>query len=311
MVGMAAVFVVAAIVVVGAVVARVTWRRPADERHSIQSHQQTLATLRSMADRRADGPRDRADGPGPDARSGAAVRPTRPRSGPVHAASTRPGSVRAPVSRPSAGNGHHELVFTDEAPAAPSPGSNDRGPAQVLGLGRALPRSGLIRGGGSRGRRSRQGGVRVVAAGVVLVAVVVGVAVALAPSHHDGAAPPTTHQPKTTTRVTRPPTTVPPPPELRATTASSTTADYAVPSADYTVSLQATGLCWVEATEVATGNVVWTGTLASGQSRSVPATGNLFLRLGAADDVTVAVNGEPVVLPAGFHSPFNMSFAST
>jgi hypothetical protein len=311
MVGMAAVLVVAAIVVVGAVVARVTWRREADERHSIQSHQQTLATLRSMADRRADGPRDRAEGPSPDARSGATVRPTRPRSGPVPAASARPTSVRAPVSRPSAGNGHHQLVFTDEASAAPAPPSDERGRAPALGLGRGFPRPGLARAGRPRGRRSRQGGVRVVAAGVVLIAVVVAMALALAPSHHDGAASRTTHRPRTTTGATRPATTVPPPPELRPTTASSTTADYAVPSADYTVNLQATGLCWVEATEVATGKVAWTGTLTSGQSRSVPATGNLSLRLGAADDVTVAVNGEPVALPTGFQSPFNMNFAST
>jgi hypothetical protein len=67
----------------------------------------------------------------------------------------------------------------------------------------------------------------------------------------------------------------------------------------------------VEATATATGDVVWTGTLVSGQSRSIPATGSLLLRLGAADDVSVTLNGEPVIMPVGFNSPFDMSFDST
>ncbi len=74
--------------------------------------------------------------------------------------------------------------------------------------------------------------------------------------------------------------------------------------------LRATGLCWVDATAASTGNVVWTGTLQTGQSQSIPATGSLIVRLGAANDVTVTMNGEPVVLPSGFQSPFNMSFVT-
>jgi hypothetical protein len=51
--------------------------------------------------------------------------------------------------------------------------------------------------------------------------------------------------------------------------------------------------------------------LAPGQTRSIPATGSLLLRLGAANDVSVTLNGEPVVFPTGFHSPFDMSFQAT
>src|SRR5580658_8482981 len=128
---MTAVAVVAAIAVVGAVVARVTWRRPADERHSIQSHQQTLDTLRAMADRRSVDQRERIPGSATDHRSGAGEdgRPARGRTGPAHAGPARSGPsppaaersapVRAASSRPvrkpaTGGNGAGdpgELVF--------------------------------------------------------------------------------------------------------------------------------------------------------------------------------------------------------
>src|SRR5580704_11319329 len=99
--GMTAVFVVGAIAVVGAVVARVTWRRPADERHSIESHQQTLETLRAMADRRPAG-RDQSAGPSSDPAPGTAVRAPRGRSGPLHAGPARSGSTREAPARSGA-----------------------------------------------------------------------------------------------------------------------------------------------------------------------------------------------------------------
>jgi hypothetical protein len=151
-----------------------------------------------------------------------------------------------------------------------------------------------------------------VVAVVVALAVVVGLALAFAPPRHPAAASHrTTTRSKTTIGGTRSPTTTTTAPGVRPTSATSSTAAYVAPSTGYTVALRATGPCWVEATETSTGNVVWTGTLASGQTRSIPASGNLFVRLGAADDVTVSLNGEQVTLPSGFQSPFDMSFQST
>lgn len=319
--GMTAVFVVGAIAVVGAVVARVTWRRPADERHSIQSHQQTLETLRAMADRRPAG-RDRADRPRSDSASGAPVRPTgaRPgplnagpaRSGPTRLSPARSGAVKAPVSPATNGHGHEELVFVDDTsgPVA-SPGDQPvRAPA--LALSRGLPRSGLGHRRRFGPRRRSQTRIVAVAAVVVAVAVVVGLAVAFAPPHHTTAARHrTTKRSTTSSHGSHPSTTVTTLPEVQPTSSSSTVAAYVAPSTGYTVALQATGPCWVEATAASTGNVVWTGTLASGQTRSIPATGSLFVRLGAADDVTVTLNGEQVLLPPGFQSPFDMRFEST
>ncbi len=318
MVGMTAVFVVGAIAVVGAVVARVTWRRPGDERHSIQSHQQTLETLRSMSDRRPAVQRDRAAGTGPEP-GGVSARAPRSGTGPAHASPSgavranpaRPGSVRAPAPTTSNGNGHDEFVFVDDGAAAqgPRPGASAR--TSALALSRGLPRGGRGYGRGWAPRGRSRNRIVPVALAVVVLAAVVTIAVVLAPSHPIHTAQHPSTRAKTSARTKNPPPTVTVPPEVQPSTSTADTAVYSVPSSAYTVGLQATGPCWVEATETSTGNVVWTGTLSSGQNRSIPATGSLVLRLGAANDVSVTLNGQPVLLPVGFHSPFDMSFGST
>jgi hypothetical protein len=310
MVGMTAYFVVAGIAVIGAVMARVTWRRPADERHSIQSHQQTLETLRSMADRRPS-TREMA-GSGTHSGTGAAprspkIRPGPARGGPVPSAAARSTALRAPIASPSNGNGRDELVFGDNA----APRADDGFRASALTLPRGLPRTGRghRRSRATRGRASSR--IVPVATAVVVLGILVGVAVAFAPSHHRGASPPSTPRHKTATRATHTSTSVPAPLEVRPTSATSSTAAYGAPSTSYTVALRATGLCWVEATQMSTGNVVWTGTLSAGQTQAIPASGSVVVRLGAANDVEVTLNGEQVILPAGFRSPFDMNFQST
>jgi hypothetical protein len=330
MVGMTAVAVVAAIAVVGAVVARVTWRRPADERHSIESHQQTLDTLRAMADRRPPGQRERVPGSTSDHRSGSGddARPTRARTGPAHAGPVRSGPVPSasersaparsapgrPVRAPATGaNGAadaNDLVFVDDtSPAStPRPDASLRSPLALPGL----PRTG--RGHRRHAGPRRRSGSRLfpLVGAVVVLGLVIGVAVALTPSHPRASATHhSTKKPKSSVRTTEPRTTVPPPPKVQPTSSTAVTADYAAPSTGYTLTLQATGPCWVEATTTATGALVWTGTLAPGQVRSIPATGSLLLRLGASNDVSVTLNGEPVVYPAGFQSPFDMTFQAT
>ena len=298
--GMTTVLVVGAIAVVGAVVARVTWRRPADERHSIQSHQQTLDTLRAMSDRRPVSQRDNATVPRPDTPSGAPVRSARTRTGPPHAV---PARAKGP-----GGNGVDDLVFVDEA-APGRPGEIPRLSPLTLPGGLTRPGRGHRRQGASRGRSTPR--LLPLVAAVAVLAVVIGAAVALAPSHPSKANT-ALHRPSTKSKscTTAPRTTVPPPAQVHASSSTSSTAVYGAPATSYTVALQATGPCWVEATTAATGNVVWTGTMTPGQTRSVPATGSLILRLGAPQDVRITLNGSPVVLPAGYQSPFDMRFTS-
>ena len=213
---------------------------------------------------------------------------------------------RPPAATGSAGPG--ELVFVDDATSASAPPADSSLRSSPLTLP-GLPRR-------SRGRRRHAGpggsGSRLLplVGAVVVLGLVIGVAVALTPSHHAPPAHQSTKKPKTSVRTTDPPPTTTPP-QVQPTSSTAITADYGAPATGYTVGLQATGPCWVLATTPSTGAVVWTGTLAAGQTRSIPATGNLLLRLGAANDVSVTLNGEPVVFPTGFHSPFDMSFQAT
>jgi hypothetical protein len=147
----------------------------------------------------------------------------------------------------------------------------------------------------------------------VVLALIAGLAVAFIPSHHR-ATPGTVASPRTKAAGharTPPTTTATTVPEVRPTTSTSGSAAYPAPSGSYTVALRATGLCWVEATDSSTGAIVWTGTLLTGQTRSIPATENLTLRLGAADNVLVTLNGQSIVMPTGFASPFDMRFVTT
>ena len=103
-------------------------------------------------------------------------------------------------------------------------------------------------------------------------------------------------------------TTVPADAALTPSNATASSATYAAPAGAFTVAVDAAGLCWVDATDATSGAVVWTGTMTAGQHRPLPGTGPMDLRLGAASDVSVTLDGRPVRLPAGFHSPFTMSF---
>ncbi|MGD0254692.1 MAG: DUF4115 domain-containing protein [Acidimicrobiales bacterium] len=155
---------------------------------------------------------------------------------------------------------------------------------------------------------------------VVVLVAVVAVALVLAPSsssHRRGGANSThTTSAHSSTPSTRSgssshkhKTPTPASQTLQPTTSSVTAAAYSVPASAYTVGLSTSGPCWVLATAMATGKVLWTGTMEAGESQQIPATGSLLVRLGA-NDVTVSLNGEPVTLPAGHQSPFDLTFQS-
>jgi len=203
-----------------------------------------------------------------------------------------------------------ELVFVDDAASASAQRADGSPRISPLVSAKGLHRTGRRERLAWGRHRGAVGRVLPVAAAVVFLAVVVGVAVTLAPSH---GAKPQAHGTTPRTKVSRhvtPPTTVAPA-QVQPTTSTSSSAAYGAPSSSYTVSLVATGPCWVDATEASTGTVVWTGTLQTGQTQAVPATGSLNVRLGAANDVTVTLNGVPVVFPTGFQSPFDMRFQTT
>ncbi len=107
----------------------------------------------------------------------------------------------------------------------------------------------------------------------------------------------------TTTSSSRPPAVSAP------IGASAHAATYQVAGASYSLSLAATtGACWVDATETSNGSVLFTGTLAPGQSHVVTATGAVTVVAGAPTVFSATVDGSPVVLPAGVQAPVTLSF---
>ncbi len=132
------------------------------------------------------------------------------------------------------------------------------------------------------------------------------------PPHHGKAATPTTTAPTqhrhhaATTSTT---TTTAAPAVSAPTTASAHTATYQVAAADYSLTLAATtGECWVEATDTATGSVLFTTTLLAGQSHAIAATGPVTVIAGAPGAFSATVNGAPVTLPPGNQAPFTLQF---
>jgi Domain of unknown function (DUF4115) len=107
-----------------------------------------------------------------------------------------------------------------------------------------------------------------------------------------------------------PPVTVPA--VVHPTAFSATEASYSTPASDYSVVVHAAqGECWIKATNLSNGAVVWQGLIASGNSQTITATGGLQVELGAASAAEVTLNGTPIALPPGFHSPFLVNFAPT
>jgi hypothetical protein len=80
-----------------------------------------------------------------------------------------------------------------------------------------------------------------------------------------------------------------------------------VPAATYTVTLTARGSCWMRA-ERPDNTVVDTTTLRAGDSRDIPGSGPLTVRLGNPAVVDVAVDGQPLALPPP-HGPVDLHLA--
>jgi hypothetical protein len=150
---------------------------------------------------------------------------------------------------------------------------------------------------------------------VVVATALVAAAVALAVVELGGSSPSPPHtasgaatHPHTT--VTTPPATTAP--VIQPATQTPGTATYQAPGPTYTVVVTAaTGECWVQARNPATGVVQWEGLLQQGSSQALPGSGPMEVELGAATASAMTLNGVPVALPVGFHSPFYATFSPT
>jgi hypothetical protein len=328
--------VVAGIVVIAGIGLAVRWRSGSDEQHALRHYQNALDTLRTVSDRlestrpsEVDPSQTVREAPGPQGRPAAAPRAA-PAARSTHVTTSRITSSNfiretdsAPDRRdhragegrqghPGIGSSGHEepvFVFEDDAAASSQAGAASAATAPTRATRLALQRS------------SRPPSRIPAVMGLMLVAVliVVGIVVVLEKNHHTAVptahtdTSTTTHHQKTTSPTTTPTTTPPTstvPQAIQPQAASVTPqgATYAAPDVPYTVTLSSTGACWIYASLESTGAVVWTGVLNAGQTQNLSATGQLEVKFGHANSVTVALNGTPVDYPPQYQAVFAMQF---
>ena len=338
--GVLALAAIGAVALVGAVLAGATWRRGIDERQSVKEYHTTLETLRHVSDRvepsrptsapagRKAAGLDSAAVPGTrdaaKARAGTvapekvveglargrASAPPEPASAPwrrgagadtAGAASGSPGAANGSNgshgSDGSDGSERPALVFDDASP--PGAFTPDPGARRAIERMRGRPASG--------GSRVLTG--LALAVGVVLVAgLVAGVVLAVSSSHTTNAAHGSTHSTSSTPRVSSHAAPSTAPVTVQPASSTAATATYTSPSGSYTVVLSTSGLCWILATDLDTGRVLWTGTMDAGQSQTLTGTGPMRVEIGAASVIAMTLQGSPVVLPSPFQSPFTATF---
>jgi Domain of unknown function (DUF4115) len=289
MVVMLVALIAVVVVVAGAVVAKLTLRPSNDEVHSVKDYHSALGTIGDLARRN------------PPPGTGGSDRPQD--RGLVHGGSETP------------------LVFDDDRTTGPTPRVSSSDATPIFRSDRAR-RQALS----SMNHRPRRW---VLTTAIVVVLLAFG-ALAYVGSHrnsnHPGkksnaAATPTTatdhtSHPSTTTPTTKPkakpkpttPTTAPT--QIVALQTTATTASYPAPSSSYQVNVTAsTEPCWIQATSTATGATLWAGTIQTGDSQMIQASGTMALDIGAAGPV-ITLNGVPVALPNPLNVPFEATFTA-
>jgi len=291
--------IVGVVLLMGVVATVMLRRRTRDEVHSVEDYHRQLHTLEEM---RAHPAASRENGNG-EAFPASAIRVT----GSSTVRLTESGQpVVPPAAPPPVPNPAEPLTFDDAGPE-PVPanfmsGSEDR----VMHSINHRPR--------------RVGGpVAAIVAVMALIAVLIVTGLhSNTPTHHPhasgtattvrpGTHPSSRHPASTTT------TSLLAPPAVSAPTASTAhAATYRVAVASYSLSLAATtSQCWVEVTDTATGSVLFTATLFSGQSHTIAAGGPVTVIAGAPGAFSATVNGSAVTLPPGYQAPFTLTFETT
>ncbi len=103
-------------------------------------------------------------------------------------------------------------------------------------------------------------------------------------------------------------TTTTVPTKFLAVSSTATTATYVPPANGYQITFTtAAGECWVNVASTS-GATLLSQTLPIGVSKVVAATGQTTVIIGAPRAVTISVDHEPVVLPAGYQTPFTITF---
>jgi len=292
---------VAVVVVVGVLAAVMLSRRSRDDVHSVEHYHRQLHTLEEM--RTHTSPAAPENGNGEAAYPASAFRV----SGSSTVRLTEPDRpVVPPAAPPPVANPAEPVTFDDAGP----------GPEPVPGSFMTGGEDRVMQSINHRPRRLGGPAAAVAAVAVLVVVLIVtglhsnapnhrpkssGTATTTAQTHRHGAGG---HPTTTTTTTTTAPLAVSAP-----AGATAHAATYHVAAASFSLSLAATtGECWVDATDTATGAVLFTGTLFAGQSHALSATGPVTVIAGAPAAFAATVDGSAVTLPIGFQAPFTLSF---
>jgi Domain of unknown function (DUF4115) len=299
---------VVGVVVAAAVVVAVFVRfRSTDDEHSVQHYHRRLHTLEEIRTHPSDG----QDANGEVVFPASAFKV----SGSSNVRLTEPGhALVPPVPPPPVPNPAEPVTFDDERHEPEESDPPERAPGTFMSGSHDKAMVGINH------RPRRLGGpLLAVAAVAVVVAVLIvtglhsnntknhgktaGTATTQTTQHATGRHSTTNRHTTTTTTTTAPPAVSAP------QSASTHAATYQVSSSDYSLVLAATtGECWVEATNATTGAVLFTTTLSSGQSHTIPASGSVTVIAGAPAAFSATVNGAAVTLPAGDQAPFTLHF---
>lgn len=213
-------------------------------------------------------------------------------------------------------NGSPRLVFDDTRPAGSGASRSVAGDKQEIAprTERAVVRM------NHRPRRHLVPIAAVVVA-VAAIAAVVAYAATSSPNssrHHTATGPATsagtgaTHSSTTAHsggKKAPPSTTTTAPQGLMPSSGSTAQATYVVPTSSYGITLAASGgASWVQVTDTASRSILFTGVVSSGSTQTVQASGATSLDIGAPHELSVAAAQLPVGYPAGFQTPFTMTF---
>jgi hypothetical protein len=303
---------VGVVVVVGVAAAILLLRRSQDDVHSVEHYHRQLHTLEEIRTHPTGTATSAGTGSATDAGQNGSERETFPASairvsGSSTVRLTESGRPPVPPVPPPPVPNPAEPVSFDDAHPEPVPttfmsGNEDR----------------VIQSINHRPRRLGGPAVAVAAVAVLIVVLILtGVHSNTAPKHHGKAASAATTATSTPTHhatghhhaTTSTTTTTAAPPVSAPASTSAHTATYNVAASDYSLTIAATtGECWVEATNTATGAVLFTTTLLAGQSHTIAATGPVTVIAGAPGAFSAAVNLAPVTLPPGNQAPFTLHF---
>ncbi len=312
------VVLVAVILIVAGFVLAALFRRPSgDDLHSVRSYHAALGTLEHLSDRI--GPATVEPVRQGDGSTDTHVKPDSGGGGTPTTRSVPPVPVRGSDEFPDPGT---PLVFDDARPrdryvTQPSPEGAPVTPD------RRAQRHALE----SMNHRARRGTtVMIVVAALVLFGVLAYVGSRRSnPQAHSHSTTQTTSgphvaSPATTGRshggtgqgnhVKTKPTSTTLPSQIVAVSSTSTSATYPVVSNSFTITVTASGPCWVAATTASSGSTLWAGTLQAGVAQAIPATGLTTVQFGTPT-VSFAINNVPVVLPTTVHTPFTATFQPT